>query len=171
MCTMRVVVTREMLGNREVCWSLWSGKDVMELTSNQIKNLIKSGIRVLGLTIGKDGELVPDKEGFYCTDIMEHRHCGQYSPMIGESNMVNVFYIVTGESEKAGKKVYDCISTKYEQILLSEEDLRVYLKLGIVSAGAKLDGNKIIRPQADTGKKVTAAKSEKSAADKAEKPS
>lgn len=71
MCKMRVVVLREMLGNRETCWSLWSGKDVMEMTSNQIKNLIKAGTKVCGLTIDSNDNLVADLEGFYCTNIME----------------------------------------------------------------------------------------------------
>ena len=146
MCTMRTVVTREMLGNREICWSLWSGKDVMELTSAQIKNLLKSGKAVNGLVIGENGELELDSKYFYCTNVMEHRHCSSYVPMVEIEIPANVFYIVIGSHEESGKKVYDCISTKYERISLSEEDLKVYLRLGIVSAGAKLEGDKVILP-------------------------
>lgn len=146
MCKMRVVVNREMLGNREICWSLWSGKDVMEMTSSQIKNLLKAGHEIKGLTAGEDGELVPDKEGFFCNNIMEHRHCGNYTPMAECENMVNVFYIVIGSHEESGKAVYDCISTKFEQAIISEEDLKVYLRLGIISAGAKLEGDKVLLP-------------------------
>ena len=138
MCTVRTVVTREMLGNREICWSLWSGKDVMELTATKIKNLLKSGKTVNGLVIGKDGELELDTKHFYCTNVMEHRHCYSYVPMLESEIPANVFYIVLGSHDEAGKKVYDCISTKYERISLSEEDLKVYLRLGIVSAGARL---------------------------------
>lgn len=156
MCTMRVVVTREMLGNREICWSLWSGKDVMELTTNQIKNLLKAGTSVKGLTLNQNGELEPDKEGFYCTNIMEHRHCANYTPMVESEVMVNVFYIVLGSHDEAGKKVYDCISTKYEQAALSEEDLKVYLRLGIVSAGAKLEEEKVLLPEQEETKPVAA---------------
>ena len=43
MCKMRVVIRRELLGTREQGWCLWSGKDVMELTSKQIKDIIKAG--------------------------------------------------------------------------------------------------------------------------------
>lgn len=64
MCKMRIVVRREMLGAREQAWSVWSGKEVMEYTGNQIKGMIKSGQKVCGLTI-KGIELVPDTEGFY----------------------------------------------------------------------------------------------------------
>lgn len=51
MCKMRIVVRREMLGAREQAWSVWSGKEVMEYTGNQIKGMIKSGRKVCGLTI------------------------------------------------------------------------------------------------------------------------
>lgn len=158
MCKMRVVVNREMLGNREICWSLWSGKDVMEMTSSQIKNLLKAGHEVKGLTTGEDGELVPDKEGFFCNNIMEHRHCGNYVPMAECENMVNVFYIVTGSHEENGKAVYDCISTKYEQTVILEEDLKVYLKLGIISAGARLEGDKVFLPGEKKAVEVKKAK-------------
>lgn len=144
MCKMRTVVLREMLGNREICWSLWSGKDVMEMTSNQIKNLIKAGTKVCGLTIDSNGNLVADLEGFYCTNIMEHRHCANYVPMNIEGCMANLFYIVIGKHEENGSVLYDCISTKFEQLSITEADLKAYLKIGIVSAGAKLEDDKVV---------------------------
>lgn len=87
MCKMKVVVLREMLGAREICWSVWDGKQVQEMTSNQIKTLLKAGTKVSGLKVSKDGELEPDQEGFYCKNIMEHRHCGNYTPMFSEECM------------------------------------------------------------------------------------
>ena len=94
MCKMRVVVRREMLGAREQAWSVWNGKEVMEYTGNQIKGMLKSGQKVCGLTV-KDNELVSDAEGFFTTNIMEHRYCGNFTPMIESENvMSNVFYIV-----------------------------------------------------------------------------
>ena len=70
MCKMRVVVLREMLGNRETGWTLWDGKQVMEMTSKQIKDTIAKGSKVCGLTIGSDGELVRDETGFACSNII-----------------------------------------------------------------------------------------------------
>jgi len=140
----RVVLLREMLGNRETCWSTWTGKDVMEMTSSQIKNLIKAGTKVCGLTIGKDGNLEPDLEGFYCTNIMEHRHCANYVPMKSEDCLANLFYIVIGKHEEKGSVLYDCISTKFEQLSVTEADLKAYIKIGVVSAGAKLVDDKIV---------------------------
>lgn len=140
MCKMRVVVRREMLGAREQAWSIWNGKEVIEYTGNQIKNLIKSNQKVCGLTM-KDNELVPDAEGFFTTNIMEHRYCGSYTPMLeSEGVMANVFYIVIGSHEEKGGACYDCISSKFEQTSFNESDVRAYLRLGIISGGARLLG-------------------------------
>lgn len=168
MCKLRTVVLREMLGNREICWSLWSGKDVMEMTSNQIKNLIKAGTKVCGLTIGEDDKLVADLEGFYCTNIMEHRHCGNYVPMDKEGCMANLFYIVIGKHEEKGTVLYDCISTKFEQLSITEADLKAYLKIGIVSAGAKLEGDKIVLADLEFKKEVEKQEEKKPEPPKAE---
>lgn len=141
----RIVVLREMLGNRETGWTLWSGNQVMEMTSKQIKDTIAKGSKVCGLTIGSDGELVRDEEGFYCTNIMEHRHCGNYTPMV-EGGMANLFYICIGSHEENGAMVYDCISTRFEQLKIAEPEMKAYLKIGVVSAGVKeeVDGKLVV---------------------------
>ena len=144
MCTMRVVILREMLGNRETGWTLWDGKQVMEMTSKQIKDTIAKGSKVCGLTIGSDGELERDELGFACSNIMEHRHCGNYSPM-EDGGMANLFYICIGSHEENGEMVYDCISTRFEQLKLAEAEMRAYLKIGVVNAGVKeVDGKLVV---------------------------
>lgn len=153
MCQMRVVVLKEMLGNREICWSLWNGREVMELTSKQIKDTIKAGHKVCGLMIGTSGELELDKEGFYCNNIMEHRHSASYKPMVEENCMANMFYIVIGKEVVNSETVYNCISTKWEQAKILEADLRAYLKIGVVSAGAKLVDDKIVLADLEFPKK------------------
>lgn len=92
----KVVILREMLGAREINYSLWDGKQVIEMTAKQIKEAIKSNIKICGLTLDVEENLVLDKEGFYCNNIMEHRHCGNYSPMITDDGLLasNLFYIV-----------------------------------------------------------------------------
>ena len=144
MCTMRIVVVREMLGTRESGWGLYDGRQLMEKTSKEIKDLIKSGKKVCGLTLDKDGELVMDKEGFFCRNILEHRHCGNYKPMVEEDFSANLFYIVIGSHTENEKTVYDCISTRFERLTLTEEDVRAYLRVGVISAGCRLGAdNKI----------------------------
>lgn len=138
MCKMRVVINKLMLGNRELGYEVWSGKDVIEMTSNQVQKLIKEGKKVCGLCIGKDGELVLDKEGFFTTDMTIHTHINNYKTMKEES-MTNLLYVCIGSHEEAEKTIYDCISSRFEQAQFSKADMAAYLKLGIVSGGAKLD--------------------------------
>ena len=152
MCKMRAAVSRLMLGSRELGWEIWSGKDVMEMTAKQIKDTIMAGNKVCGLTIGKDGALELDKEGFFTTDMTVHSHIGNYRTM-REDSVVNLLYVCVGSHEEAGKTVYDCISSRFEQAKLTEEDMRAYLKIGIVSGGAKLDGEKIILASLEFEKK------------------
>ena len=74
---------------------------------------------------------------------MVHRHCGNYKPLMEEGCMANLFYIVIGSHEvNDGKeKVYDCISTRFEQLTLNEADVRAYLRIGMISAGCRIDEN------------------------------
>lgn len=154
MCKMNIVVNKLVLGNRELGWELWSGKEVMEYTSRQLKDMIKAGKqKVCGLKIGDNDELELDKEGFFTTNMMVHSHIGSWKSMEEES-MVNNLYVCIGSHEESGKMVYDCISSKFEQARISENDMRAYLKIGIVSGGAKLDGEKIVLAGTELEKKV-----------------
>lgn len=158
---MNIVVNKLVLGNRELGWELWSGKEVMEYTSRQLKDMIKAGKqKVCGLKIGDNDELELDKEGFFTTNMMVHSHIGSWKSMEEES-MVNNLYVCIGSHEESGKMVYDCISSKFEQARISENDMRAYLKIGIVSGGAKLDGEKIVLAGTELEKKVQIPVTEK----------
>lgn len=152
MCRMNVVVNKLVLGNRELGWELWNGKEVMEYTSKQLKDIIKAGKqKVCGLKIGESGELDLDKEGFFTTNMMVHSHIGSWKSM-EEEGMANLLYVCIGSHEESGKVVYDCISSRFEQAAISESDMRAYLKIGIVSGGAKLDGDKIVLASLEVAK-------------------
>ena len=169
MCTMRVILVRDMLGTRETGWGLWDGKQVLELTSKQVKDTIKAGNKVCGLTLDAKENLVLDKEGFFTTDIMEHRHCGGYKSMTNDDCLANLFYVVIGSHVENNKTVYDCVSTRFEQLKLSEEDVRAYLKIGFISGGCRVgkDG-KIEVASLEFQKEVKKAEPEKKEQVKAE---
>lgn len=143
MCMTKYVVSRTMLGNRELGWSLWNGKEVVEMTSNEIKKALEKDEAVYGLEIGADGELTLGSN-FFTRNIMEHRQVNNYKPMNEEEDcMTNVFYIVTGKTDKGE---YEVISTKFERTTFSEEKVKIMLSMGIISAGAKLENGKIVLP-------------------------
>ena len=144
MCRMNVVVNKLVLGNRELGFECWDGKQIAEFTAKQLKDMIRAGKqKVCGLKIGKNGELELDREGFFTTNMMVHSHIGSWKSM-EEEGMANLLYVCIGTHEEAGKIVYDCSSSRFEQAKISESDMRAYLKIGIVSGGAKLDGDKIV---------------------------
>jgi hypothetical protein len=138
---MNVVISKLMLGNRELGWECWDGSKVAEYTSKQLVDIIKSGKqKVCGLKIGANGELELDREGFSTTNIMVHSHIGSWKTL-DEECMGNVLFTCVGSKTVAGKKIYECISSRWEQLKFGEEDMRAYLKMGIVASGAKLDSD------------------------------
>ena len=145
MCKMYVAIRREMLGNRELAWSLWTGKDVFETTAKSIKDMFKAGKKVSGLVLGADGELHLDAKGFFTTNMMEHRAAGNYKAMVETDLVANMMYTVIGTHKcEDGKLVYDCVSNRFEQIALEEVEVKTYLRMGIICSGAKLDGDKVV---------------------------
>lgn len=144
MCKMLVVVNQLRLGNRILGYSAWSGKEVMEFTEKQLKDMIRSRKqKVCGLILGAKGELELDKDGFFTTDMTIHTHIGNWKSM-NEESMVNNLYVCIGSSKEQEKTVYHCISSRFEQAVFSESDMKAYLKIGIVCSGAKLDGENIM---------------------------
>lgn len=168
MCKMNVVVNKLVLGNRELGWECWDGKQVAEFTSKQLKDIIREGKqKVCGLRIGEGGELELDKEGFFTINMMVHSHIGSWKSM-EEEGMANLLYVCIGTHEESGKVVYDCISSRFEQAKISDSDMRAYLKIGIVSGGAKLDGDRIVVASLETEKPETKVRETETKVEKAE---
>lgn len=154
MCKMNVVLNKIVLGNRELGWQTWDGKQVAEFTSKQLKDIIKAGKqKVCGLKIGSGGELELDAEGFFTTNMMVYSHIGNWKPMV-EDSMLNLLYVCIGSRVENGKTMYECISSRFEQLTISEEEMKVYLKMGVVSGGAKMDGDKVIVASLELEKKA-----------------
>lgn len=143
MCMAKVVVLRTMLGEREIGWELWNKDkgEVVEMTSNEIKKALSKGDPIYGLTAGENGELVLDNKNFFMTNLFEHRHVNNYRPMVDDT-VANVAYIVLGKVDNG----YDVISTKWQRTTVTEDTLRVYISMGLVFGGAKLEDDKVVLP-------------------------
>ncbi len=158
MCMTKVVVMRTMLGNREIGWELWNKDkgEVTEMTSKEIKNSLLKGDSICGLAVGEDEELVLDKK-FFMRNVMEHRHVNNYTPMVEDENCVaNVAYIVTGKTNTG----YEVISTKWERKTVTEEMLKMFMSMGLVFGGAKLEGDKVVLPNLERKTLETEVKAE-----------
>ncbi|OIZ62718.1 hypothetical protein BLA28_20195 [Eisenbergiella tayi] len=164
----KVAVNRLFLGARELGWELWDGKQVIEMTSGQIKAALKNGkSEILGLCLDGKGELQLDHEGYMMENIMCKVHIGKLIPLIEDGLvMMNIFYYVTGTEEMDGEIYYHLISSRFARETLKAEKLLALYELGAIAGGMKVEDGKIItfdRKQWD-GKKVPVAKGEKTGA-------
>lgn len=138
------VVNQLFLGERELGYELWNGKEVIELTSKAVKNEIKAGKEIYGLTLNQEKDSLELDERFYTRNLMCKRHIGKLQPLMNQNCITNLFYIVLGSRIEEKKVVYDCISSRFEQLTLEESEVKAYLRLGIISGGAKLEEEKIV---------------------------
>ena len=139
------VVNSLYLGNRSLGLELWDGKGVVEMTEKQVRDGLNSGKEIYGLRVAANGiDLDIDSEDFYMTNLVIHRHIGNYQPMFETENPVSIMFIVTGMKEEKGSKVYELISSRFEKKEVSEDMLKSLFLMGAVCGGAKLDGDTII---------------------------
>lgn len=144
----KVVINKLNLGARELGYELFDGKQIVEMTGSQIVKAIKSGEDIRGLKVNQNDELELDREGFFTRNLMVKSHINNYRPLLEEDGNVaaNIFYIVLGKETENGKTVYPVITTRFAREELTEEKLKALYELGIVSAGAKIEGDVIILP-------------------------
>lgn len=158
MCKKYVVVNKLFLGQRELGYELWTGKEVIEMTSKSIKDSIKAGDEIYGLTIGKNGGLELDRESFYMTNLMEKRHIGNLTPMYETDSKANIFYLVTGSHKEGDKIFYEMISSRFERLDVTKEKLSIMYEMGLINGGVKMENGEPVLPQ--MGKKEQPEKKE-----------
>ena len=64
--------------------------------------------------------------------------------MVEDDCLANLFYIVIGTHKEKGNTMYDVISSRYERTSFTEEKVKTLLDMHIISAGAKMQGDKVI---------------------------
>lgn len=148
MCRKLVVTNEIFLGTRAICYEAYSlpKGEVVELTEKQIKDTLKglTTDEVYGLALSETGELVLDTDGFFTTNMMKKIHTNTLVPMVEDDCLANLFYIVIGTHKDKANTMYDVISSRYERTSFTEEKVRTLLDMHIISAGAKMQGDKII---------------------------
>lgn len=148
MCRKLVVTNEIFLGARPICYEAYSlpKGEVVELTEKQIKDTLKGLTKdeVYGLRLSEAGELELDTDGFFTTNMMKKIHTNTLVPMVEDDCLANLFYIVIGTHKDKANTMYDVISSRYERTSFTEEKVRTLLDMHIISAGAKVQGDKII---------------------------
>ena len=148
MCRKLVVTNEIFLGARAICYEAYSlpKGEVVELTEKQIKDALKglTTDEVYGLRLSEAGELELDTDGFFTTNMMKKIHTNTLVPMVEDDCLANLFYIVIGTHKDKGNTMYDVISSRYERTSFTEEKVKTLLDMHIISAGAKMQGDKVI---------------------------
>ena len=148
MCRKLVVTNEIFLGARPICYEAYSlpKGEVVELTEKQIKDALKglTTDEVYGLRLSEAGELELDTDGFFTTNMMKKIHTNTLVPMVEDDCLANLFYIVIGTHKEKGNTTYDVISSRYEQTSFTEEKVKTLFDMHIISAGAKMQGDKVI---------------------------
>ena len=172
MCRKLVVTNEIFLGTRAICYEAYSlpKGEVVELTEKQIKDTLKGLTKdeVYGLRLSEAGELELDTDGFFTTNMMKKIHTNTLVPMVEDDCLANLFYIVIGTHKDKANTMYDVISSRYERTSFTEEKVRTLLDMHIISAGAKMQGDKIIiapleKPEQSKPQQPAEAKVEKTA--------
>lgn len=172
MCRKLVVTNEIFLGARAICYEAYSlpKGEVVELTEKQIKDTLKglTTDEVYGLALTESGELILDTENFFTTNMMKKVHTNTLIPMVEDDCLANLFYIVIGTHKDKANTMYDVISSRYERTSFTEEKVRTLLDMHIISAGAKMQGDKIIvapleKPEQSKPQQPAEAKVEKTA--------
>lgn len=142
----KVVINKLMLGARELGYELWNGKEVVEMTSAQIKTSLKSGKSdIVGLHLDVKEDLQLDEKGYFMTNIMCKAHIGNFKPLVeNDIMMMNVFYYVTKTEEKEGVILYHMISSRFARETVNAEKLLALYDLGLIAGGVKIDNEKIV---------------------------
>ena len=148
MCRKLVVTNEIFLGARPICYEAYSlpKGEVVELTEKQIKDALKglTTDEVYGLVLSETGNLILDTEKFFTTNMMKKIHTNTLVPMVEDDCLANLFYIVIGTHKEKGNTMYDVISSRYERTSFTEEKVKTLLDMHIISAGAKMQGDKVI---------------------------
>lgn len=139
MCQMKLAVNMLKLGERLLGVEMWTGREVIEMTTGQVKASLKSGkSEILGLCLDEKGELQLDKEGYMMQNIMCKVHIGKLTPMVeDELVMMNIFYYVVGIEEQDGEILYQVVSSRFARETLRAEKLLALYELGAVAGGWK----------------------------------
>ena len=76
--------------------------------------------------------------------MMKKVHTNTLIPMVEDDCLANLFYIVIGTHKEKGNTMFDVISSRYERTSFTEEKVKTLLDMHIISAGAKMQGDKVV---------------------------
>lgn len=136
----KAIINRVDLGKRITGFELLneSNGEIVGLTAIQIKTLIDSGEKVLGVKMnGKEVEL----DNVFCTNILIKSGINSYRPLVDTGTMMAMMvYTVISYDESNG--LYETINSKFARTWVTADKLKVFYEIAWVN-GVNFDGDKI----------------------------
>lgn len=141
MC-MKYLVNREDLGKRTTGYIFYNAesKEFVGMTAKQIKDSLSNGIRLYGLVLDTEGEIVPDKDGFHTANYLVRSGINTLVPLNDTDCVANTFYVVVGAYKGKGETVYEVVSSRYARVEMPESKIKMLLEFGCIQGGVYFDG-------------------------------
>lgn len=135
----KYLVTREDLGSRVIGYTLYDShtKEFVGMTEKAIIVALKNKEAIYGFVVEQD-KLVLDTKHFYQNNLLAHSGMATYKPIMGDC-LVNNFYTVVKTMKKNQDTLYEVVTSRHGRFELTEEQLILHLKMGLVQGGAWLD--------------------------------
>lgn len=108
--------------------------EVFGMTEKDIVKAIKSGEKILGVAVDKEGHLQLDKEGFYQNNIMVKKTLTKMEPLNGDTP-ANILYTLIGVKDNK----YTVVNSRFGKSCISKEKLLAFLEIGLVQGGCTVD--------------------------------
>lgn len=108
--------------------------EVFGMTEKDIVKAIKSGEKILGVAIDKEGHIQLDKEGFCQNNIMVKKTLTKMEPLNGDTP-ANILYTLIGVKDNK----YTVINSRFGKSVINKEKLLAFLEIGLVQGGCTVD--------------------------------
>ncbi len=145
----RYLVNAESLGKRLIGYQIYHSdtKEIVGYTEKQVLRTLREGKVIHGFILAED-EYALDGEGFHTTNIMMRTGMNNLKPLFELEYPMNQLYVVIKQIKQKGKNSFEVINSRYGRTVLSEEMIRTYLEMGIISGGVYLDdkGKMVVCP-------------------------
>lgn len=144
MC-MKYLVNREDLGKRVTGYIFYDAdtKGFTGLTEKAVRDTLTKGDHLYGLTLGADGEITMDKDGWHTNNYMVRSGINSLSPVVESDCAANIFYVVVGIRRDLDEVMYEVINSRYARLEMTESKVKMLCEFGCVQGGVYLENEEL----------------------------
>ena len=151
MCKKVTVAFADHIGNRRVGWCVYNGKEYNYISDKNVRNRIKQGQLVVGLTLNEEEEVVRDPS--FASKCLMGKSGLSFEPIMAEDEdetIINKYYALVKVVKAKDGNRYEFITSKCGYEAYSEEQVKAMLAIidmGGIQIGS--DGSLMIHKAVD----------------------